>query len=307
MAAQSLNSQPPLIAVVGPTASGKTALGVELARRLGGEVVSADSGQMYRGLDAGTSKPPTCAVSHHLIDVLDPSEQADAGRFAELARAAIDGIRSRGKRPIVVGGTGLYLKALLVGLDPLPRRDERVRERLAELVEANGRRWLHEELERADPEAARRIPPDNLHRVMRALEVYELTGRPISEQWTKTPALSSAPAYGILWRREELAARIRARCEESFPKVIEEVRRLVPARYTGREPGFKSLGYPEALSVLRGEVPPAQALERTVRNTLAYAKRQATWFRGQAAVRWLPAGDGDPDTWAEDALKMMAP
>ncbi|MBI3550427.1 MAG: tRNA (adenosine(37)-N6)-dimethylallyltransferase MiaA [Elusimicrobia bacterium] len=312
---------PPLIAIVGPTASGKSALGIELARRLGGEIVSADSRQMYRHLDAGTAKPRGAweessgaerrfvaeGVPHHLVDILEPSEAIDAGRFASLAKGAVAQIESRGKRPILVGGTGLYLRALLEGLDPLPKRDERIRERLAEMADANGRHWLHEELERVDPEAAKRIPANNLQRVVRALEVYELTGKPISSQWTGKPEASGpAPIYlGIAWPRAGLEERIRDRCEDMFPGILDEVRRLVPARFTGREPGFQSLGYPEALRCIAGESTQAQGLASMIRSTVAYAKRQATWFKRQVSVRWIEAGDGDPDAWADAALELV--
>ena len=315
-----------LIAIVGPTASGKTDLALALARRLNGELVSADSRQLYKELDAGTAKPAdTGGIRCHLVDVIAPSETMDAARFAQLARQAIDEIRGRGAVPIVVGGTGLYVKALLDGLDPLPPKSPEIREKLAEQAEINGRHWLHERLTEVDPEAARRIPPGNLQRVVRALEVYEITGKPISSFWTKigpsdvTPAPSrdmrsgtageenelpaakaGAPMYfGIQWSKEALRERIETRCERMWPAMIEEVRRLVPAKYSGREPGFQSIGYPEVLRHLAGELPQEQALRSMIKNTMDYAKRQATWFRRQASVRWIDAGDGDPELWAD--------
>ncbi|MBI4422816.1 MAG: tRNA (adenosine(37)-N6)-dimethylallyltransferase MiaA, partial [Elusimicrobia bacterium] len=200
------------VAIVGPTASGKTALALELARRLGAELVSADSRQMYRRLDAGTDKPPgtweggvyrVAGVPYHLVDVEDPGAATDAGRFAALAQAALADVSARGRRAILVGGTGLYVKAALGGLDRLPRRDAAVRERLAELAESRGRAWLHEELARVDPAAAAGIPPNNLHRVIRALEVHTLTGKPISSFWSGPPG-RPAVYLGLSWPRAEL-------------------------------------------------------------------------------------------------------
>ncbi len=303
----------PIIAVVGPTASGKTALALELARRWDAELISADSRQMYRLLDAGTAKPEGLwgeeaarrvfrveGIAYHLVDILDPGEGVDAGRFAALAQETARGVAARGKRAIFVGGTGLYLRAALGGLDPLPRRDAGVREKLAELAEANGRHWLHERLAQVDPQAARRIPPNNIHRVVRALEVFELTGRPISSLWSGGRQ-DKAVYIGISWPQSELAERIRSRCQSMFPAILEEVRNLVPSRYSGKEPGFQSIGYPEALSCLRGERSAESALSLFIRSTLGLAKRQATWFRRQASVRWIDAGDGEPRRWADQA------
>lgn len=297
----------PLLAVAGPTASGKTDLALALAARLGGEVVSADMGQLYRELDAGTAKPLgerrggvllVEGIPCHLLDVLDVREPSDAGRYAELAVPVVDGILGRGRRVIVAGGTGLYLRALLEGLDPLPRRDPALRARLEE----RSREELHAELARRDPASARRIPPANRQRVVRALEVCELTGRPFSELCTRgrrPPRYAHVLTLGIERSPEELARRIRSRAEAMFPAMLAEVSRLVPARYDGSEPGFRCLGYPEALACLRGDLSPAQGLEGLVRSTFAYARRQRTWFRHQASVRWL-APDADLDALARE-------
>ena len=301
------------LAIVGPTASGKTALALELAKRLDAELVSADSRQMYKRLDAGTDKPAgrweggICRVEgvpYHLIDILDPAESTDAGDFAARAERAFVLVASRGRRAILVGGTGLYVRAALGGLDKLPRRDEAVREALAEQAEARGPEWLHEELSRVDPAAARQIPPRNIHRVVRALEVHRLTGRPISSFWSN-PETAPAVYFGVAWPRVELEERIRRRCEAMLPAMIEEVRRLVPAEYTGREPGFTSIGYPEAMMCAAGEVSLDEALKRFIQATKLYAKRQATWFRRQAPVRWLPSGAGDARVWADEALALL--
>ena len=304
-----------MIVIVGPTASGKTALGLEIARRKNGEIISADSRQVYRGLDCGTAKPrgfwqdrpprgKTYLVEdipYHLVDFLDPSERMDAARFVVMAREKIAEIQGRGKVPIVVGGTGLYVKALFDGLDPLPPKNPEIREKLAEEAQDNGREWLHERLAKVDPEAASRIPAGNIQRVVRALEVYELTGKPISSLWSGPKSDGGAAAYfGIQWERNALKERIEQRCHSILPGMIDEVRRLVPERYTGREPGFQSLGYPEVLKHLAGEMTLEEALRSMIRSTMDYAKRQATWFRRQAAVRWIQAGSGKPQSWADE-------
>lgn len=270
-----------VVAVLGPTASGKSDLAFSLARELDGEIVSADSRQLYRRLDAGTAKP---SYPCHLVDIAEPSERFDAGRWAELARAAIEAIRARGRTPIVCGGTGLYFKALREGLAPLPRRDDALRARLTAEAERSGRAALHARLARVDPEAAAAIPPNNLQRVVRALEVFELAGEPITRLWARGRA--SAP--DLSWKihlvdrpADELRARIEARARAMWPAMLEEVARLVPAEFTGKEPGFESLGYPEALRALRGELSPEDGLRAMIDATLAYAKRQRTWFRTQ--------------------------
>ena len=299
-----------IICIVGPTASGKTDLALRLAPRIGGELVSADMGQMYRELDAGTAKPPgswregvyvSAGVACHLVDFLDPREATDAGRFASLAGKAIRSILSRGKRPILVGGSGLYLRALIEGLDPLPPRDPALRERLQALAEDRGRPWLHQELARRDPPAAARIPGNNLQRVIRALEICELTGRPASSQRTSSrrePSLDAA-YIGLKLDRSVLLDRIARRASSMFPRMIAEARRLVPSRFTGTEPGFRCLGYPQALACVRGAMSEEAGLSSIIRDTAAYAKRQATWFRRQTPAAWL-----EPETALETALKL---
>lgn len=307
-------------AIVGPTASGKTDLSLALARRIPSEIICADSRQVYKHLDAGTSKPAGewrringaevfiyQNVVHHAIDCVDPSASFDAGQFAELASRAIGMIRANGHQPMVVGGTGLYFRALLEGLDPMPKRDPAIRERLAELAETAGPEILHERLQKVDPDAAARIPARNVHRVVRALEVYELTGKPISEHWTGGKAARFPAVYiGLLWTKAELDERIEERCRAMFPNILGEVRGLVPARYSGREPGFKSIGYPEALACLSGGLTEDKALESFIRSTKAYAKRQATWFKKQTRVHWIPAGGGDAESWADQAEVILS-
>lgn len=300
----------PLI-VVGPTASGKTELAVALARALGGEVVSADSRQVYRELDAGTAKPARDAqgrvdgIPYHLVDCVPLTEPVDAGRFAALAREKAAEIRARGKLPILCGGTGLYVRAFLDGLCPLPRRDEALRARLEEEARVHGRAWLHERLARADPEAAAKIPANNIQRVVRALEVFELTGKPISRHWSEHHQPSGDRIRPLAVLRidrpaEELRRRIAARAALMWPLMLDEVRVLL-RRFTGREPGFGSLGYPEALACARGELSREEGLARLINATGAYARRQRTWLRNQLAARPVDGAS------VEEMLRQAAP
>lgn len=284
-----------MIVLAGPTASGKTELAVGLALQAGGEIVSADSRQVYRFLDAATAKPSAAQrarVPHHLLDVADPSEAYDAGRFARDAAAAIAGIRARGKVPIVCGGTGLYLRALIEGLSPLPPRDEKIRSRLAALAEREGPDSLHAVLQGVDSVAAAGIPAANVARVVRALEVYELTGKPLSAHWAEGRAGGETPSAVLRLEvpNEILNARIETRARAMWPALLAEVRSLVPSPYRGGEPGFTSLGYREALAVLRGELSSEAGLAEMIRATRAYAKRQRTWFRHQLDAVAVEAG-----------------
>lgn len=303
LAAQTLKPLPdaPFVAaVVGPTASGKTDLALALATRLGGEVVSADMGQLYKGFDAGTAKPVGLPV--HLIDVLEPHEPSDAGSYSRLAAATVADILSRGKLPILAGGTGFYLQALLEGLDELPPRDPVTRGRLEARARAEGPEALHAELARRDPAGAAKVDPRNAPRVVRALEVSELTGRPLSEQWTRG---TRPPPYrtlwlGLAWTPEALRERIRARAEGMFPAMVREVRAHLDGGLTGAEPAFRCLGYPEALAVARGELTAVDGLARMVTSTNAYARRQRTWFRGQTEAVWL-----EPAEAQAEALRLI--
>lgn len=297
-----------MIVLAGPTASGKTDLAVSIAEALGAEVVSADSRQVYRRLDAGTAKPSAVQrvrVRHWLLDCADPSEAFDAARWAKEASAAIADIRSRGAIPLVCGGTGLYLRALLEGLSPLPPRDEAVRARLAAEAEKLGREALHARLAQADPAAAAGIPPANIQRVLRALEVLELTGKPISAHWREGREGGMSPTLAL--RMEPAPAlsreRIEARAKDMWPRMLAEVKALVPKEYNGGEPGFTSLGYREALACARGEMTEETGLAELIRATVAYAKRQRTWFRNQLDAETLDAAAG-PDELLARAVRL---
>ncbi len=272
--------------MAGPTASGKSDLAVALALRLNGEIVSADSRQVYRFLDAATAKPSAqmrAAVAHHLLDVADPSESYDAGRFVKESSAAIADIQARGRMPIVCGGTGLYLRALIEGLSPLPPRDPALRARLEARAAAEGRAALHAELAAVDPQAAAAIPSANLPRVIRALEIARLTGTPASAHWAKgrTGGVTPDAVLILTVPNDALAERLDARARAMWRALLAEARALVPAKYRGDEPGFTGVGYREALAVLRAEMSEAEGLAAMMQATRAYAKRQRTWLRGQ--------------------------
>ncbi len=293
----------------GPTASGKTELALALARRLGGEIVSADSRQLYRDLQAGTAKPRReggCveAIPYHLIDCLELSEAFDAGRFAGMARGLCEEIRARGKLPILAGGTGLYLRAFLEGLPQMPQRHPPLRLRLEQECRERGRGWLHQRLSRVDPAAAARIPPGNIQRLIRALEVWELTGKPISSLWDgPRKGEDGALVLKIEWPPRALATRILERARATWPGLLAEARKLA-AQGRRSEPGLESLGYREALLCARGELAPEKAFAALLRATLAYAKRQRTWFRRQLNGVVIPGGS--PEEMLEKALAAVA-
>lgn len=288
---------PPLIVIVGPTASGKTELAVALAERADGEVVSADSVQVYRHFDVGTGKPTAserARAPHHLIDVLEPLEPMDAGRWVERAERVIDEVRGRGKLPIVCGGTFLWVRALLHGLAEAPPADRAIRERHEALVESEGRAALHARLVEVDPESARRLAPNDFVRVSRALEVHELTGTRLSaiqEQHGFLAQRHPARLVGLRRTANELDERIASRvCSMMAAGFVEEVERLLEAGY-GESRAMGSVGYRqirEALAAGRASER-AELTESIRRATRVFARRQKTWLRRES-VEWLEPG-----------------
>jgi tRNA dimethylallyltransferase len=279
--------------LTGATAVGKTAVALELAGRLGAEVLSLDSMAVYRGMDIGTAKPSPeqqLQVPHHLIDVVDPDGSWSAAQWAQAAALAIEGILARGRLPLVVGGTGLYLRALIEGLFEGPSRRPELRARLEALAERHGDARLHRRLANVDPGAAARIPPRDRVRVVRALEVWLATGQPISAQQPGArPAIRDVEVLtlGLSPEREALREAIEQRTARMLEAgLLEEVAGLLARGYRPELRPLQAIGYREAVQVVRGELEPAEARRRIVTATLRYAKRQRTWFRHQARVEW---------------------
>lgn len=284
----------PLIAIVGPTASGKSALALRLARERDGEIVSCDSQQVYRGLDIGTAKATKherAQVPHHLLDVVDPDETFSAADYARRARVALADITARGLLPIVAGGTGLYLRALLEGLFDGPSRDDETRRRLEALAHRFGDPRLHRLLAHLDPAAGRRIEPRDRVRIVRALEVLKVTGRPISEHHReKSDPLTGYRILlvGLEPDRAELRRVVEHRtCRMLEGGLLDEVRGLLDRGYGPELRPLQAIGYREAVAVVRGELSRAEAERAIVTATMRFAKRQMTWFRHQAEVTWF--------------------
>jgi tRNA dimethylallyltransferase len=292
-----------LATVVGPTGSGKSALALCLAQQYGGEIVNCDSLQLYRGFDIGTAKTPPGerrGVPHHMFDVLAPQESYSAGEYAREARKAIAEIAGRGRLPIVVGGTGFYLRALLEGLPVLPGRDEPLRERLLERERLRQGR-LHRLLSRLEPAAAARIHANDVQKTMRALEVRLLTRQSLPPP-AEAHALEGYKVIklGLDPDRAALQQRLEDRTRAMFAYgLLEEVRGLLAARATGNEKPFEALGYKQALLHLRGALTLKQAVESTIIETRQYAKRQRTWFQRDPDIRWLSGFGDDPQIIAE--------
>ena len=293
-----LERVPLLVAVLGPTGSGKTALALALARRFGGEIVNCDSVAMYHEFEIGTAKPTPAEraeVPHHLFDCMDPLSDVTAGEYARLARQTVRAIAERNHLPIVSGGTGLYLRALLEGLFRGPERSEELRERLRRRVKERGAEHLHRILARLDPAAAERIHANDIPKAIRAIEVCLASRRPMTELWQqgRKPLTGfRILRLGLNPERKVLYARINERAEKMFVEgLIAETQALL-AKYGPQARPLSSLGYKQALQFLRGELDRESALRAAQQAHRNYAKRQLTWFRREPEVRWL-AGFGD--------------
>jgi tRNA dimethylallyltransferase len=290
----------PFVVIVGPTAAGKSALALHVARARGGEVISADSMQVYRHFDIGTGKLPLeqrAGVPHHLIDVVEPNESFSAAEFVGLADRAIAQIRARGRLPIVVGGTGLYVRALLCGLFEAPPADPAVRAAHQALAAERGVAWMHDELVRVDPTAASRIDTNDFVRISRALEVYQQTGTPISELHRAhafAQRRHSATLVGLRVAPERLRPAIDDRIDQMLAAGwLDEVRELC-ARGYGQTHPMGALGYRQLAAYLRGELSWDQAVWQTRRDTWRFARRQRNWFGHEKDIRWLDrASDWD--------------
>ncbi len=279
-----------VIAVVGPTAAGKSRLSIDLAREIGGEVVNADSMQLYRGMDIGTAKLTEAergGVPHHLLDIWDIRQAASVAEYQSIARAAIDLILARGRVPILVGGSGLYVRAALDNLD-FPGTDPLVRERLAAELAEQGPAALHERLSRLDPAAAAAILPGNGRRIVRALEVIDVSGRPFTATLPNYESVYPAVHVGLRLPRERLDERIEARVAAMWQMgFVAEVRQLEAAGLRAGPTASRALGYAQVLRVLAGECSQEQAREETARATRRFARRQEAWFRRDPRVHWL--------------------
>ena len=290
-----------LTVIAGPTASGKSALALALAERTGGEIVSADSQQVYRHFDIGTAKPTAqelARVPHHLISIVEPGEAFSAGRYQELADAAIAQIAHRGRRAIVVGGTGLYLRILLHGVIAGPPPDPALRTRLQEDQRVRGLPALYADLQRVDPATAASLQPTDAMRIQRALEIHAQTGRPASEQ-RQAHAFAERRYDHRLFvldpPRDALYAAIDARTRQMFSAgLVEEVKRLVAQGYGDAAP-MRSVGYAQALQLLRGGCTEEAAIAAVSQATRRYAKRQWTWFRKEPDARWVAPPYADVD------------
>jgi len=287
-----MNARPRLVALVGPTGAGKTDFAVGLARHFDAEIISADSRQVYRRLDIGSAKPTAqqrAAVAHHVVDVVDPNETFDCASFRRLALEAIADITHRGKRVLIVGGTGLYIKVLLHGLFDAPSRNPAIRARLLR-AEEEMPGILHQRLRTVDPQSAARLHPHDHIRLIRALEVFELTGRPISF-WHAQHHFSNgrfdARVFGLSLPRNELYARINARCQAMINQgLVDEVRQLYADGYDPELPALRSPGYREIGDHLRGCCDLPTAVAHMARATRRLAKRQLTWFRADSQIVW---------------------
>jgi tRNA dimethylallyltransferase len=291
-----MSGAPPVVAVVGPTATGKTALAVELARRLGGEVVNADSMQLYRGMDIGTAKPDLAergGVPHHLLDLWHVREAASVAEYRDRARAEIDRLRAAGTVPLLVGGSGLYVRAVLDQLD-FPGTDARIRMRLEEELAAVGAAELHARLARLDPEAAASVLPSNGRRIVRALEVMELTGAPFRASLPEPAPHYPAVVVGIDRQPAELDQRIAARVDRMWAAgFVAEVEALAADGLREGPTASRALGYAQVLAQLDGALTPAEARERTVVTTRRFVRRQRSWFRRDPGATWIDADRPD--------------
>ncbi len=285
-----------IVCVVGPTASGKTALSIELAKELQGEIVSCDSMQIYRGMDIGTAKPThdeMQGIVHHMLSVIEPSENYSAARYVEDAGKITDDIIARGKLPIIVGGTGLYVDSLVRGTQFAEfREDKKLRDELFALYEKNGAGYMHKMLSKVDPERAKQIHENNVKRVIRALEVYNATGKTITEHDEKTkeaPPKYNACYIGLMFdERERLYERINLRVDKMIEDgLLDEVKKLLDSGISPLSTAMQAIGYKELVEYYDGKCTLGEAAENIKQASRRYAKRQMTWFRRNKDINWL--------------------
>lgn len=299
----------PLLVLCGPTAVGKTAAAIVLAERLGAEIVCADSRTLYRRMDIGTAKPTPAQqarVPHHLLDIADPGQAVTLADYGDRATQAIRGIRTRGRVPILAGGTGLYIRAIVDGYTiPKVPPDETLRQRLEALERATPGA-LHRRLNDVDPVAAARIHPRNTRRIIRALEVFEHTGAPFSTLQRRADSQPDAVQIALTVDRSVLYRRIDERVDAQLAVgLLDEVRKLLAHGYAPSLPALQSLGYKEMIEHLQGRVALDEAARRLKRNTRRFAKRQYTWFRRDTRIRWLDVDEWSPEEVADRIIRMV--
>lgn len=294
--------------LAGPTAVGKTSISIELAKQLNAEIISADSRQVYKHMDIGTATPGQAQldeVPHHFVSILEIDDTYTAGRFAREAQSVIEEIFARNRLPLVVGGAGLYIKALIDGLFQSPSRDDVVRADLYHEVEQDGVEKVYERFQSLDPEYAREVHPNDVKKIVRALEIYEVTGAKPSEHFQQThQALPyKYDILGLRRKRKTLYQRINHRVDLMFQAgLVEEVRTILDMGYTGDENALQTVGYQEVIQYLRGEISLEKAKQQIKTNSRHYAKRQLTWFRNQHRTTWFDFEDYDSD---EDLIQSV--
>lgn len=293
-------ARPEVIVVAGPTASGKTTVGIELAKALNGEIISADARQIYRWMDIGTAKPTVdeqALAKHHLIDIVDPDQVYNAGQFAQDASTVIQEVQHRGKIPIVVGGAGLYLKALFDGFSPMPEIPEDFRLQLQKEAQED-LHGLYERLLKIDVDWANKVQPTDTQRIIRGLEVFEATGKTLTtfQNQPRQPVGSwNTLWFGVAWPREVLYDRINSRAQQMVADgLLDEVKSLSEKGYSTDLNALNTFGYKEFFKVLKGELTPNAALIDLQQGTRRYAKRQLTWFRAEKRLCWINGSDGNP-------------
>jgi len=308
-----VNQSPLLVAIVGPTATGKSTLAIKIAQRFDGEVVSCDSTAVYKGFDIGTDKLPMSerqGVPHHLIDVVDGSSSYSAAQYARDAAAAIDNITGRGRLPIVVGGSGLYYRALTRGLFDGPGRDDRMRTRLVKIASKRGVEYLHRLVKRVDPVSARRIQQRDGKRLIRALEVYYLTGRPLTDHFdsTRSPIDSyEIITFGLHLPAEEISRRVRYRVNDQFRRgLIDEIKGLLDGGLSRRSHPFGGLVYRQVLEHLDGVRDGQATRDLIAQENRRYAKRQLIWFRKEPNLHWINQAGEDPDAFQHTVTVLQA-
>lgn len=287
----------PLVIICGPTATGKSDLALEVAEKFNGEVINADSMQLYRGMDIGTAKLTIAQrreIPHHLLDILSVKEDASVAQYQSLARAAIDEIQSRGKVAIVVGGTGLYIKSIIDEMN-FPETDPVLRKKLEDEAELLGTAELYSRLRLLDPEAAAAIEPGNTRRIIRALEVIEVTGKPYSANLPSDTSIRFPDALhiGLAMERSSLAPRIEARVHRMFDQgLVDEVRALLAQGLLEGTTAQRAIGYAQTIALIDGEISQSQAIEETIVATRQYVRRQETWFKRDQRIQWI--GEDEP-------------